>query len=211
MLNRSEGSVSEDSKKRVVSLPMGKNIVNSLKLGETIFLDGELYSARDEAHIRALESIAEGKKLLVNFRDSAVFHCGPIVKKKDDGTWVVIAAGPTTSARMNSLEPAFIEKTGVSAVIGKGGMNKDTLAAMQKYGCVYLAITGGAAILAAKGLTIKGVEWLELGTPECIWMFEARAFGPLIVAMDSHGNSLYANLEKEIAKNAEAIRKKLGI
>jgi tartrate/fumarate subfamily iron-sulfur-dependent hydro-lyase beta chain len=195
---------------RTIKLPVSKETVKSLKLGEVVYLDGEFYCARDEAHHRALEELGHGKKLPVDFSGRAVFHCGPIVRKTGTA-WEALAAGPTTSARMNAYEPEFIEKTGVSAVIGKGGMNKDTLAAMQKHGCVYLAITGGAAILAAKGMKIKRVEWLDLGTPEALWVMDGMHFGPLIVAMDAHGGSLYADLEKEVAKNAEAIRKKLGI
>lgn len=195
---------------KILNFPISKELVGSLKLGEIVYLEGEFYTARDEAHHRALEYIEQGKKLPVELRNGAVFHCGPIVRKTGD-RWEALAAGPTTSARMNSMEPKFIEKTCISAVIGKGGMNKDTLNAMQKHGCVYLAITGGAAILAAKGIKIKGVEWLDLGTPEALWILDGKNFGPLIVAMDSHGGSLYANLDKEVAKNAETIRKRLEI
>ena len=195
---------------KVLEFPLSKDSVNALKLGEVVYIDGTIYTARDEAHIHALEMLEHGKKLPVVFKDSAVFHCGPIVRKTSSG-YDVLAAGPTTSARMNSLEPRFIEKLAPSAIIGKGGMNKDTLVAMQKFGCCFLAITGGAAVLAAKGLKYKGVEWLELGTPEALWILEAKHFGPLIVAMDSQGESMYTNLEKEIAKNADRIRKKLGI
>jgi fumarate hydratase subunit beta len=195
---------------KTLKLPFGREITEDLKLGETVNLIGEIVTARDEAHMRVLEFIEEGKKLPVNFKDSAVFHCGPIMKKAGNA-WEVVAAGPTTSARMNSIEAKFIEKTGVRAVIGKGGMNKEVLAAMQKHGCVYLAQTGGAAVLAAKGLKYKGVEWYDLGMPEALWIFEANNFGPLTVAMDCHGNSIYANVDKEVMKNAEAIRKRLGI
>lgn len=193
-----------------LNLPISKDIVRQLKLGDVVYLNGEFYTARDEAHHHALELINSGKKLPVSFSGSAVYHCGPIVRKIDNG-WESLAAGPTTSARMNSMEPEFIEKTGVCAIIGKGGMNKATLDAMKKFGCVYLAITGGAAILAAKGMKVKGVEWIELGTPEALWILEGDNFGPLIVAMDAHGNSLYAELEARVQKNAESIRKKLGI
>jgi fumarate hydratase subunit beta len=83
---------------------------------------------------------------------------------------------------------------------------------MEKFGCVYLSITGGAAVLAAKGIKkVNGVEWLDLGMPEALWILQGEQFGPLIVAMDAHGNSLYANVEAEVTKNAEKIRKKLGL
>jgi len=83
---------------------------------------------------------------------------------------------------------------------------------MEKFGCVYLAITGGAAVLAAKGIEkVKGVEWLDLGMPEALWILEGKAFGPLIVAMDTHGNSLFRNVEAQVKENAGKIRKKLGL
>jgi fumarate hydratase subunit beta len=129
-----------------------------------------------------------------------------------NGEWELVAAGPTTSTRMNTLEPQFIEKFGPRVIIGKGGMGKETLKAMEKFGCVYLALTGGAAVLAAKGIKkVKGVEWFDLGMPEALWILEGENFGPLIVAMDTHGNSLFDDVEKEIAANVVKIKKKLGL
>ena len=196
---------------KVLTLPLSEKEVRALTVGETVYLTGEFYTARDEAHMRALELLEEKKPLPVDFKDRAVFHCGPIMRKRN-GEWELVAAGPTTSTRMNTLEPAFIEKVSPRAIIGKGGMGKETLKAMEKFGCVYLSITGGAAVLAAKGIKkVNGVEWLDLGMPEALWILQGEQFGPLIVAMDAHGNSLYANVEAEVTKNAEKIRKKLGL
>ena len=175
-------------------------------------LDGIFYSGRDEMHMRALEYGREGRRLPVDLKGGAVFHCGPIVRKMDDGGWKVVAAGPTTSSRMNSMEPEFIERFGVRAIIGKGGMSKSTVDAMAKHGCVYLAITGGAAVLAAEGIAeVKGVEWLDLGMPEALWIFLARGFGPLTVAIDAHGNSLYEAVDAEVTKNVAEVKKRLGL
>ncbi|MFA5560131.1 MAG: fumarate hydratase C-terminal domain-containing protein, partial [Methanofastidiosum sp.] len=128
------------------------------------------------------------------------------------GKWKAVAAGPTTSTRMNSLEPEFIEKFKVSAIIGKGGMSKPTVDAMKNFGCVYLAITGGAAVLAAKGIKeVIGVEWYELGMPEALWVLRGEKFGPLTVAIDAHGNSLYADVEKEVEKNVPVAKEILKI
>ena len=196
---------------KTLVIPLKEEEIRGLKLGETVYLTGEFYTARDEAHMRALELLEEGKTPPVDFKDKAVFHCGPIMRKMN-GEWELVAAGPTTSTRMNSLQPEFIEKLGPRAVIGKGGMGKDTLKAMEKYGCVYLAMTGGAAVLAAKGIKkVKGVEWLDLGMPEALWILEGENFGPLIVAMDAHGNSLFEDVDAQVRINAEKIRKKLGI
>jgi fumarate hydratase subunit beta len=191
--------------------PLAEKDVRDLKLGETIYLDGVVLTGRDEVHIHALEYLEEGKKVPVDFKGAALFHCGPIMRKVGE-KWEVVAAGPTTSSRMNSLEPQFIEKFRPGAIIGKGGMSQPTIDAMKKYGCVYLAITGGAAVLAAKGIkSVSGVEWYELGMPEAIWIMNAENFGPLTVAIDANGNSLYAAVNTKIKENEVKAREKLGL
>ncbi|TFG68911.1 MAG: fumarate hydratase, partial [Methanomassiliicoccus sp.] len=98
------------------------------------------------------------------------------------------------------------------AIIGKGGMSQPTVDAMKKYGCVYLAITGGAAVLAAKGIkNVQGVEWYELGMPEAIWIMDADNFGPLTVAIDAHGNSLFTDVGVKIKENEPKARERLGL
>ncbi len=194
-----------------LTTPLSEEDVRNLKLGDSVYLSGTMYTGRDEVHIRSLEYLEEGKDIPVDFKDMAIFHCGPIMKKENEH-WSVVAAGPTTSTRMNSLEPQFIENFGVRAVIGKGGMSRPTIEAMEKFGCVYLAITGGAAILAAKGMKeVMGVEWLDMGMPEAIWIVETENFGPLTVAIDAHGNSLFEGVEKVIEGNLPAVKSKLGL
>ncbi len=191
--------------------PLSESDARSLKAGETVYLDGIVYTGRDEVHIHALEYAEKGKKVPVDFKGSALFHCGPIMRKVGE-KWEVVAAGPTTSSRMNSLEPQFIEKFRPGAIIGKGGMSQPTVDAMKKFGCVYLAITGGAAVLAAKGVKdVKGVEWYELGMPEAIWIMEADNFGPLTVAIDAHGNNLFADVGVKVKENEVKVRQKLGL
>lgn len=191
--------------------PLSEEEVRKLKLGDNVYLSGILYTGRDEVHIRALKYLEDGKEIPVNLRNMAIFHCGPIMRKEKD-QWLVLAAGPTTSARMNTLEPEFIEKFGVRAVIGKGGMSKPTADAMKSFGCVYLAITGGAAILAANGMKkVVGVEWLDLGMPEAIWIVETENFGPLTVSIDAHGNSLFEDVERKVRDNLPSVREKLGL
>jgi len=191
--------------------PLAESDVRALELGETIYLDGVIFTGRDEVHIHALEHLEKGKPIPVDFKGSALFHCGPIMKKVGD-KWVAVAAGPTTSSRMNSLEPQFIEKFRPGAIIGKGGMSQPTVDAMKKFGCVYLAITGGAAVLAARGIkSVSGVEWFELGMPEAIWIMNADNFGPLTVAIDANGNSLYTAVGAKIKENEQKVRAKLGL
>jgi fumarate hydratase subunit beta len=191
--------------------PLSEQDVRALDLGEIVYLDGVVMTGRDEVHLHALEHLEKGKALPVDFKGSALFHCGPIMRKVGEG-WEVVAAGPTTSSRMNSLEPEFIEKFRPGAIIGKGGMSQPTIDAMKKYGCVYLAITGGAAVLAAKGLkSVRGVEWYELGMPEAIWIMDAENFGPLTVAIDAKGNSMFAAVASKVKENEQKARARLGL
>ena len=191
--------------------PLKEEDVRALKLGDIVFLDGVVFTGRDEVHIHALEKFEKGEKTPVDFKGSALFHCGPIMRKTGE-QWEVVAAGPTTSSRMNSLEPSFIEKFRPGAIIGKGGMSQPTVDAMKRYGCVYLAITGGAAVLAAKGIeSVSGVEWYELGMPEAIWIMNASNFGPLTVAIDANGNSLYTAVGAKIKENEKRAREQLGL
>jgi tartrate/fumarate subfamily iron-sulfur-dependent hydro-lyase beta chain len=128
--------------------------------------------------------------------EMALFHCGPLMKK-ENGKWKVVSAGPTTSSRMEIFEDKFIEKFGINIIIGKGGMGERTEKALQKFGGVYTAYTGGAGALAADRVEdVPAVHWLdELGMPEAVWIFKAKEFGPLVVAIDSHGKSIYRNLK----------------
>ncbi len=183
--------------KRILVTPLSIEDVKSLRVGDVVYLSGLIVTARDKAHKRALEELAKGNQLPVNLEGGVVFHCGPLMKKEND-TWKVVAAGPTTSARMEKFEAEFIKKVGVRAIIGKGGMGKNTLDALKEHGCVYLAITGGCAVSASNAIKeVKGVYWYELGMPEALWLFKVEEFGPLVVGMDSCGNSLYEEVYKK--------------
>lgn len=194
-----------------INLPADEKTVKELDLGDIVYLNGMIYTARDEAHMHALELFEKKQKLPADFKGTAIFHCGPIMRKKDEH-WELVAAGPTTSSRMNKLEPKFIELFRPSFIIGKGGMSKEVKEAMRKFSCAYLSLTGGAAVLAAKGIKkVYGVHWYELGMPEALWVLEAKNFGPLIVGIDAHGNSMFENVEKEVEKNIPEVRKKLRL
>ncbi len=170
-----------------------------------------MVTARDSAHKRALGFFKEGKEMPINLEGLAVFHCGPIVKKEDD-KWTVVAAGPTTSTRMDLFEDEFIKAFKVRVVIGKGGMGRRTTEGMKKYGAVYGAFTGGAAVLAAKAMkNVRSVEWFDLGMPEALWILEVEDFGPLIVAIDAHGNNVFEDVRKEVEENRQKIYERLGV
>ncbi len=191
--------------------PISEEDVRKLKVNDVIYITGTMITARDSAHKRALESFKEGKEMPINLQGLAVFHCGPIVKKEDD-KWTVVAAGPTTSTRMDLFEDEFIKAFKVRVVIGKGGMGRRTTEGMKKYGAVYGAFTGGAAVLAAKAIKqVRSVEWLDLGMPEALWILEVEDFGPLIVAIDAQGNNVFQNIQKQVEENRQKIYERLGV
>ncbi len=187
--------------------PISEDDVRKLRVNDTIYITGKMITARDAAHRRALEFLKEGKKLPIDLEGLPIFHCGPLVKEKN-GKLMVVAAGPTTSTRMDLFEDEIIRAFKVRVVVGKGGMSKKTTDAMKRYGAVYGAFTGGAAVLAAQAVKdVKGVEWHDLGMTEAMWVFEVEDFGPLTVAIDSHGNNLFDELMKKVEKNREKIYK----
>jgi fumarate hydratase subunit beta len=180
--------------------PLSENAVRGLKTGETVYLTGDVITGRDEMHIRALERLRSGGSVPEEIENSVLYHCGPIIMNDGIG-WKVVAAGPTTSARMNSLEPDMIKKFNIRAIIGKGGMSKEVGDAMRETGCVYLAAVGGTAVSLAETVKeVRGVEWADLGMAEAMWRFRVERMGPLIVAMDSKGNSLYENVRSKLVR-----------
>jgi fumarate hydratase subunit beta len=191
--------------------PISETDIRKLKVNDVLYITGTIVTARDQAHRRALEYFKQGTPLPINLEGLAVFHCGPVMSKQGD-KWVAVAAGPTTSTRMDLFEDEFIKNFKVRVVIGKGGMGKRTTDAMEKYGAIYGAFTGGAAILAARAIkNVKSVEWYDLGMPEAMWVFETLEFGPLAVAIDSHGNNLFTDVQKTVEANKQKIYQKLGI
>jgi tartrate/fumarate subfamily iron-sulfur-dependent hydro-lyase beta chain len=190
--------------------PVPEKEIRRMKMGDLFYVTGTIITARDEAHKRALEMHERGERPPVDFRGVAVFHAGPIMKKAGNG-WKVVAVGPTTSARMEIFEDRFIEAFRPAVIIGKGGMGDRTAKACQDFGCVYGAFTGGAALLGARSIKeVKNVFWLEeLGMPECLWVYEAEDFGPMIVTIDAHGNNLTKNVGQRVTANKEKMIKSL--
>ena len=180
--------------------PLSEEEIRGLNVGDCVFISGTLITARDAAHKRIMEYLAEKRELPFSFDGLVLYHCGPLVRKVGD-EWVVLVAGPTTSMRMEPFEAEVIEKLGVRLIVGKGGMGENTRKALRRYGAAYGAFTGGAAVLAAEHIErIVRVEWLDLGMPDAVWILEVKHFGPLVVGMDSHGRSLFdmvkANAER---------------
>jgi fumarate hydratase subunit beta len=188
-----------------LTTPIKEGDVRKLRIGDVVYVTGVIYTARDEAHQRLMEYAEKGEKPPVNLDGAVIYHVGPIVRKKDGG-WEVVAAGPTTSTRMNKITPKVLEKYPIRMIIGKGGMSREVAEAMRKHGVVYCHYTGGAAVLAAKNIKrVLGVEWLDLGMPEAMWIFEVENFGPLTVTMDANGNSMYEKLSQQQRRNLEKL------
>ena len=182
---------------KTLSYPFSEKSIRALRAGDAVSITGRIYTGRDKFH----KFFADGGKLPVDFRNGALYHCGPVViqtsqtfqtSRTSQTSYTVVAAGPTTSVRENPYEPDFIAKTGVRIIIGKGGMDARTLAAMRKHGCVYVqAVGGGGAIYADAVKKVAGVSLLkEFGAAEAVWHFDVVDFRG-VVAMDAHGNSLF--------------------
>ena len=184
--------------------PLGEADVRALACGDAVLLSGRLFTARDAAHkYLASGEVARDLPAGLDLRGTAVYHCGPVMIR-DGSAWRVTAAGPTTSAREEPYMAAVIERYGLRAVIGKGGMGSATLEACRHCGCVYLSAVGGAAqVLARAVVAVHDVYFMEeFGSPEAIWSLEVKDF-PAIVTMDARGNNLHAQV-------AEASRRALA-
>ncbi|MGN0877090.1 MAG: fumarate hydratase C-terminal domain-containing protein [Kiritimatiellia bacterium] len=187
-----------------LTYPFDEKQVRALKAGDAVSITGIIHTGRDKFH----KYFADGHPIDVNFRDGALYHCGPVIVKEPRETrrpaassseasfqWTVKAAGPTTSVRENPYEPAFIAASGVRLIIGKGGMDAATLAAMKEHGCVYIQAVGGAAALSAAAVRkVTGVSYLEeFGAAEACWHFDVVDFRG-VVGMDANGRSLFAEV-----------------
>jgi tartrate/fumarate subfamily iron-sulfur-dependent hydro-lyase beta chain len=189
--------------------PFSEADIRKLKVNDVLYISGTVVTARDQAHKRALNFHKESKVLPVDLEDLAVYHCGPIMSKQPDDSWVTVAAGPTTSTRLELYEDEFIKTFKPRVLIGKGGMGTKTTDALAMFGAVYCAFTGGAAVLAAKAIQkVKHVEWLDLGMPEAMWILEVSEFGPLVVAIDSQGHNLFADIAQKVEANKQNIYRK---
>lgn len=190
--------------------PIGDE-VKGLRAGDVLYITGTVVTARDAAHRRALELLNRGERLPVDLVGLAIYHMGPIVRKVGD-RWEVISAGPTTSARLEVYEAEFLEKTGAKVLIGKGGMGAKTAEACRKLGAAYAIYTGGAGALAAKSIKkVIRVEWLDLGSPEALWVLEVEDFGPLTVIIDPEGRNYYDEVRSRAKTNLAEAYKMMGV
>jgi len=182
--------------------PLSEADVRQLKLEDTVVIDGTIFGIRDATQIRIFD---EGVAPPADLSGGVCLHTAPGVRKLPDGRYEKICIGTTTSTRMDRFVPGLVEQYGVRAIVGKGGALAGSIEAMQRTGAVYLAIVGGAAALET--LQIEEIEqvWWEDLMPECLWKFRVKDFGPLIVAIDSHGNSHYGAIQQRAADRIRAM------
>lgn len=190
----------------VLTTPISEEQIRSLKVGDIVIINGLMHTGRDALHKYLMDHEAP-----VDLNGAAIYHCGPVMAKDEQGGWVVKAAGPTTSIREEPYQGDIIKKFGIRAVIGKGGMGAKTLQALKEHGGVYLNAIGGAAQYYAECFKkVEGVDFLEFGIPEAMWHLQTEGFAA-IVTMDSHGNSLHADVDKvsreKLAQFAEPVFK----
>ena len=187
--------------------PLSAESVRKLRVNEIVTLTGTIYTARDMAHLRLRELKENGKPLPEALEGSVIFHAGPVVRKVDGG-YDLLNIGPTTSIRMEPHSD-FLGRLGVRAIVGKGGLGDGSVQAFKKYGMVYLLAAPGCGVLHAQAVKqVKRVHWLEeMGMPEAIWVLEVSEWGPLIVGMDSYGNSIFQAIKEEGLKKLDALVK----
>jgi L(+)-tartrate dehydratase beta subunit len=174
--------------KRILTTPIKDEDLADLNVGDVVYLTGHIVTCRDVAHRRLIELKRE---LPVDVKGGAIFHAGPIVRKKADGKFEMVSIGPTTSMRMEKFEKEFIAQTGVKLIVGKGGMGPGTAEGCKQYKAVHAIFPGGCAVLAATQVEeIENAEWQDLGMPETLWVNRVKEFGPLIISIDTKGNNL---------------------
>lgn len=188
--------------KKVLITPVTAEDLQEIRIGDIVYLDGDLVTCRDVAHRRLVE---EKRPLPVNVRGRAIFHAGPIVRQTGGEEYEIVSVGPTTSMRMEQFERAFVEATGVRVIVGKGGMGAETQEACRQFGAIHCVFPAGCAVAAAVEVErIAGHFWDELGMPETLWWCKVREFGPLIVLIDTEGRNLFEENKVVFEERKEA-------
>jgi L(+)-tartrate dehydratase beta subunit len=196
-----------------LSTPITEAQTRALRIDDTVTLNGPLFGIRDATQIAMFD---RGRATRFDLAGHAVIHTAPNVKKVDVSPahptgYAPVCIGTTTSSRMERFTRPLLERCGVRIVIGKGGLGTASLAAFGELGGAYLAIVGGTAALETTW--IEAIEDVDLDdlNPESLWRFRVRGFGPLRVAMDSHGGSLYTSVDADARGKRAAALAALGV
>lgn len=179
---------------RELTTPLRGDLVRELRAGEQVTISGTVWGLRDATLIHWQR---QGYEFPADLTGAVLLHTQPNVKRDGD-RWAPVCVGTTTSARMDRFTRPLLERYGIRAILGKGGLSRESAAAMAEHGCVYLAVTGGAASVQTLQIEeIEAVYWEHL-MPECLWRLRVRSLGPLFVAIDARG----ANLHEDVARAA---------
>jgi L(+)-tartrate dehydratase beta subunit len=195
------------------TMPISEAQARALRVDDTVTLNGTLYGIRDATQIHLFD---RGRTTRFDLRGHAAIHTAPNVRKVEKSAahpagYAPLCIGTTTSERMERFTRPLVQQYGVRLVVGKGGLREASAAAFRELGGAYLAIIGGTAALETTW--VEAIEDVDLDDlyPESLWKFRVKGFGPLLVAMDSHGGSLYERVRGAAqAKRAEALRR-LGV
>jgi L(+)-tartrate dehydratase beta subunit len=196
-----------------LNTPLGEQDARKLRVNDTVTLNGTLFGIRDATQIHMFD---RGRKTRFDLAGHAVIHTAPNVKKVEKSAahpagYAPLCIGTTTSDRMERFTRPLMQQYGVRLVIGKGGLREDSLAAFRDLGGAYLAIIGGTAALETTW--VEAIEDVDLDdlNPESLWKFRVRGFGPLLVAMDSHEGSLYAQVKGNARARRASALQSLGV
>jgi fumarate hydratase class I len=197
---------------RAITIPIDDETIRSLKVGDSLALSGVMITGRDVVHKWLIETFIKKTRapqdedmqiyeaLKPILAGGVIYHCGPVVSGLDTKQYKFVAAGPTTSIREEPYQADVMKHFNLKGVIGKGGMGAKTLKGCQEVPAVYFHAIGGAATLIAQSVTkVLGVYKLDFGVPEAIWVIEVKDF-PVVVTMDTHGQSLHEAVEKGSAR-----------
>lgn len=196
----------------VLSMPCDEAAARSLRVGDTVTLEGWLFGIRDATQIAMFD---QGRNVRLDLHGHAVVHTAPNVRRVPPSPaapvgYAPLCIGTTTSMRMERFTEPLLRNHGVRLIIGKGGLGPASAEAFKRFGGAYLAVVGGAAALETTWITeITDVDLDDLN-PESLWKFRIKGFGPLLVAMDSHGGSLYAAVGERVADRRAAALAALG-
>jgi len=196
-----------------ISPPATEQQVRALRTGDTVTLNGTLYGIRDATLIHMFD---RGRRTRFDLRGHALIHTAPNVRWVGETQaaptgYAPVCVGTTTSARMERFTQPLMREYGARILIGKGGLGAGSAAAFQELGGAYLAVIGGAAALEATW--VEAIEDVDLDdlNPESLWKFRVKGFGPLLVAMDAHGGSLYAEVNTQARSRRAAALASLGV
>jgi L(+)-tartrate dehydratase beta subunit len=189
-----------------MTFPTTEEQIRELRAGDSVTVDGHIIGIRDRTQIRIFD---QGVEPPMDLSGAFLLHTAPGVRKLGPGRYEPVSIGTTTSARMVRFTEPLGRDYGARAICGKGGLPDEAIEPMRKYGMVYFAIVGGAAALETTQIEeIEEVAWEEL-MPECLWKFRVKDFGPLTVGIDSHGTSLFHDVQEAALKRLETLYERL--